>query len=215
MPTLVYLVRHGMTDWNAARRLAGRLPGVPLSADGRREADAVATRLAGLPVRAVVASPLDRALQTAAVIAARHDLPVTRDDAFIERGFTAWQGMLSTEIRDRFQDDVAAVARGERVAGVEPADAMTERVWAGLERLVARHPEATIVVVSHADPIQGLIARVIGMPAARLRAVKVDTASVSRIRRRDHVTVVDYVNSRTHLESPGATGWPPSDPRGV
>jgi len=212
VPTLVYVVRHGMTDWNAARRLAGRLPGVSLNADGRREAEAVAARLSGLPLRAVVSSPMDRARETAALIAERHGEAVTLDDAFVERGYAAWQGLFSSEIRDRFPEDVAAVARGEDVAGVEPVDAMAERIWTGMERLIALHLNEAIAVVSHADPIRALLARILGIPAARLRAITIDTASVSRIRRRERLTLLDYANSRAHLASPGAIGWPPPAP---
>ena len=211
MPTTVYFVRHGITDWNAAHRLAGRLPGVSLSAEGRREADAVAGRLAALPLRAVVSSPLARTRETAERIARPHGLPVMLDDAFHEREYAAWQGLFSAEIHARFPEDARAVARGEPVAGVESVGAMAERMWAGMERLVLAHPDAAVVVVSHADPIRALIARVVGMPPARLRAVTIDTASVSRVRRRAHRATVDYANSRTHLEPPGACGWPPSE----
>jgi len=209
VPTLVYVVRHGMTDWNAARRLAGRLPGISLNADGRREGEALAARLSALPLRAVVSSPMDRTRETAALIAERHGLSVTLDDAFVERGYAAWQGLFSSEIRERFSEDVEAVARGEDVAGVEPADAMAERVWTGLERWVAVHPNEAIAVVSHADPIRALLVRVLGIPAARLRVITIDTASVSRIRRRERATILDYANSHTHLASPGSLGWPP------
>ena len=199
MTTTVYLVRHGVTAWNVAGRLAGRLPGIPLTPDGRREAAAVAARLAALPIRAVAASPIERAQETAAVIARPHGLPVTTDVAFIERGYTAWQGLRSQEIRERFPDAVEMVAHGEHVPGVESVDEMAARVWVGIERLAARHPDEAVVVVSHADPIRALLVHIIGMTAARLRAIGVGTASLSRIRFRDGGAVVDYANSRTHL----------------
>lgn len=210
MPTMLYVVRHGMTEWNAARRLAGRLPGVPLSADGRREAEAVAGRLAAIPLAAVVSSPIARAQETAELIARPHGLAVVSDDAFTEREYAAWQGWYSADIHARFPDDVRAVARGEPVADVESVRAMTERVWDGVERLVLAYPDAAVAVVSHADPIRAMIAHVIGMPASRLRTMTIDTAAVTRIRRRGRRAVVDYANSRIHLEPAGACGWPAS-----
>ncbi|HLN13702.1 MAG TPA: histidine phosphatase family protein [bacterium] len=215
MPTTLYVIRHGITEWNAAHRLAGRLPGVPLSDDGRREASAVSARLAAVPLAAVVSSPIARARETAELIARPHGLTVVSDDAFTEREYAAWQGLFSTEIHARFPDDARALARGEPVTGVESVRAMAERVWDGMERLVLAHPDAAVAIVSHADPIRALITRVIGMPASRLRAVTIDTASVTRIRRRAQRAVVDYANSRTHLEGAGACGWPPAAARGV
>jgi broad specificity phosphatase PhoE len=212
VPTTLYFVRHGITDWNATSRLAGRLAGVPLSEDGRREANAVARRLASVPLRAVRASPLERARETAELIARPHDLPAIPDEAFLEREYAVWQGAFSVEIRARYPDDVRAVARGETVAGVESVDAMAERMWEGMDRLAAEYPDAAVAVVSHADPIRALIARITGMPSGRLRAITIDTASVSRIRRRPQRAVVDYANSRFHLEAEGACGWPPVPP---
>lgn len=212
MPTVVYLVRHGLTDWNVAHRLAGRLPGISLNPDGRREATAVASRLAALPIRMVAASPLERAQETAELIARPHGLAVATEVAFLERGYAAWQGLPAAEIRERFRDGVDAVSRGARVPGVESIEEMAERMWAGMERFVTLHPDEAVVMVSHADPIRALIARVIGAPPARLRAITIDTASLSRIRRRDTAAIVDYANSRIHLDALGTPGQPPSTP---
>ncbi len=205
MITTVYLVRHGVTEWNVARRIAGRLPGIALSADGRREAAAVASRLAALPIRAVAASPLERAHETAAAIARAHGLAVAEDASLTEREYVRWQGLFSAEIRARDPDAVDAVARGDDVPGIEPVGAMAERMWDGMERLVGGHPGGALVIVSHADPIRALIARIIGMPPARLRAIEIGTASLSRLRRRDSSAVVDFANSRAHLGGPLGT----------
>ena len=206
MPTLVYLVRHGMTDWNLAHRLAGRLPGVSLNPQGRREAEALAARLASVPLRQIVSSPLDRAQETAALIARHHNLPVTTDGTFTEREYAVWQGLLASEIRDRFPEDARTDAEGGAVPGVEPVDAMAARMLAGVERLAAAHAGGAVVVISHADPLRALVARIVGMPAAALRAVEIDTASLSRLRRRERTFVVDYLNSRSHLETNGQAG---------
>ncbi|HLJ60574.1 MAG TPA: histidine phosphatase family protein [bacterium] len=212
MPTVVYLVRHGVTDWNVAHRLAGRLPGISLNSDGRGEAAAVASRLAALPIGRVASSPLERAQETAERIARPHGLAVATETALLERGYPAWQGLSAAEIRERFRDDVDAVARGGRVRGVESVEEMAERMWAVVERLAALHADEAIVIVSHADPIRAVIARIVGVPPARLRAITIDTGSLSRIRRRDAAAVVDYTNSRIHLDALGTPGQSSSSP---
>jgi broad specificity phosphatase PhoE len=81
--TRVHLVRHGEV-YNPEGVLYGRLPGYRLSDKGIRQAQAVADALAGREIVAVIASPLQRAQETAAPIAARHDLPVDTDPDLIE-----------------------------------------------------------------------------------------------------------------------------------
>jgi hypothetical protein len=81
--TRVHLVRHGEV-YNPDGVLYGRLPGFRLSDKGNRQAQAVAEALSGRDVVAVIASPLQRAQETAAPIAARHSLPVDTDPDLIE-----------------------------------------------------------------------------------------------------------------------------------
>ena len=91
MPQTIHLVRHGEVE-NPKAIIYGRLPGFHLSARGRRQAAAVAERLAGADVGAVWASPLERAQETAAVIAEVHGLPITPDDRLLE-SLSAFEGV--------------------------------------------------------------------------------------------------------------------------
>lgn len=83
MRTTVHLLRHGEVH-NPGQVLYGRLPGFGLSADGLRMAHAAAEALGGRDVVAVVASPLQRAQETAAPIAAVFDVPVGTDERLLE-----------------------------------------------------------------------------------------------------------------------------------
>ena len=83
MRTTVHVMRHGEV-YNPTGVLYGRLPDYHLSERGRAQAQQVADALADNDIVLVVASPLERAQETAAPIAARHDLPVTTDDDLIE-----------------------------------------------------------------------------------------------------------------------------------
>ena len=84
--TLVLVVRHGMTA-GTGTVLTGRTPGIPLDDRGREQAAALATRLADVPLAAIVSSPLDRCRETAETIAAARDgepVPVLQDELFAE-----------------------------------------------------------------------------------------------------------------------------------
>ena len=83
--TVVHLLRHGEVH-NPAGILYGRLPGFRLSDNGRVQAEIVAKALADADVAAVLASPLQRAQETATPVAGQHGLPVVTDDRLIEAG---------------------------------------------------------------------------------------------------------------------------------
>ncbi|HWX09771.1 MAG TPA: histidine phosphatase family protein, partial [Gaiellaceae bacterium] len=88
MATLL-LVRHGETDWNAEGRLQGHTDR-PLNEHGRRQAHALAERLAGDDIAAVYASDLARARETAEILGAKLGLPVSRDAGLRERDWGNW-----------------------------------------------------------------------------------------------------------------------------
>src|SRR3712207_2914672 len=105
--TLIYLVRHGQTTWNIERRFQGQLD-VPLSEEGLRQAEAVASWLVRQRVRfgAVYSSDLLRAKQTAEAIGRRLGLEAEPVRALREIHVGDWQGMLSTEIERRYPGDL-------------------------------------------------------------------------------------------------------------
>jgi broad specificity phosphatase PhoE len=151
--TVVHLVRHGQVE-NPGRVLYGRLPGFNLSARGRAQAELLADHFAAAPLAAVVSSPLERAQQTAAPIAARHDLPVGTDLRLIEAsnvfegaaGSLAWYLLRHPKLWWKLRD-VRGPSWGER--NVDLAERMQAAVTAALEE----HPGRQVVLVSHQAPI--------------------------------------------------------------
>src|ERR1043166_3642082 len=97
--TIFHLLRHGQHDLGGGV-LAGRMPGVGLSARGRAEIAAVAERLAGDTVAALYSSPLQRTRESAEIIAARLGLPLALHDDLIELDFGEWTGTTFDAIRN-------------------------------------------------------------------------------------------------------------------
>ena len=88
MTGTIHLVRHGRVE-NPTGVIYGRLPGYHLSEVGRAQAERAADRLAGSPIGVMWASPLERAQETAAIIASRHDaLEIVTDERLIESATT-------------------------------------------------------------------------------------------------------------------------------
>ena len=177
--TRLVLARHALTA-QTGPLLSGRAPGIDLSDTGRAQAEALGARLAGLPVAAVYASPIERTTQTAAAIAEQHGLDVRPLDGVLEADYGEWTGQ---KIADLAKTDLWKVVQRtpSRAAfpGGESLTSMQARMVAALEEVVAGHPGEIVVVVSHADPIKAAIAHFGGMHLDLFQRVVVAPASVT------------------------------------
>lgn len=148
--TDLYLVRHGETDWNRARRIQGRTD-IPLNAVGREQARVTGTLLSRRPITRVVASPLARARETAEIIAVTLGLPAPElEPAVVERDYGAAEGLDFREIDERFPP-------GVEVPGRESREAVAARVLPALRALATRFPGESLVVVSHGGAIRAAL----------------------------------------------------------
>ncbi len=181
-PTRVLLIRHGMNDYVKTHRLAGWTPDVHLNDHGRLQAEAVAERLAPEPIAAVYSSPLDRTVETAEAIALRHQLPVVTVEGIGETHIGEWTGLL---VEDLTKTDLWKVIQGApsraRFPGGESFAEIQGRMVAALDALVANHPEQTIVVVSHSDPIKLAVAFYIGQPLDLFQRLVIQPASITEL----------------------------------
>lgn len=179
--TRIVLVRHGATEHSAHFRFSGRND-LALDATGEQQAAALAARSFGR-VDAIVSSPLRRARQTADVIASALGLPVAIEDNFAEVDFGIFEGLTFAEARDRHPAEFAewmgsvevAPPRGESFA------ALARRARRGRDGLVAKHPDETVLVVSHVSPIKMLVRAALDAPLPSIFRMHLDTASVSAI----------------------------------
>ncbi|WKU06067.1 histidine phosphatase family protein [Micromonospora sp. HUAS LYJ1] len=184
MATLL-LLRHGRTTANAAGGLAGRQP-VELDDTGRAQADAVGQRLHGLPLAAVVTSPLIRCRQTLE-LAVPQATPVV-EDGLIECGYGAWEGQpLKKLAKEKLwpvvqQHPSAAVfPDGESMAQMSARAVAAVRAWDA--RITADHgPEAVWLACSHGDVIKAIVADALGVHLDLFQRIVVDPASVTAIR---------------------------------
>jgi broad specificity phosphatase PhoE len=92
--TLLFLVRHGETFYVKKRRLPGRIPGIPLNETGRRQAEELASALKDLPITAIHASPLERAIETAQPLAEAKGLEICIEPALTDTDVGEWEGRL-------------------------------------------------------------------------------------------------------------------------
>ena len=196
-PTIVLLVRHALTPTTGAI-LPGRAQGLHLSDEGRRQADAVARRLAALPkIAAIYASPLERARETAAAIAWARGLALRIERGLIELDVGAWTGRSLKRVARR--PEWRAVQRhpsGFRFPRGESFTEMQARIVSALARLVERHAGAVLVAVSHADPIKAAVAQALGTPLDLFQRIAIAPASITAIAYRLEGPLVLTINSR-------------------
>ena len=194
--TTVLLVRHGNTP-TTGKVLPGRAKGLHLSDVGRGQADAAAQRIAALArVDAVYCSPLERARETAAPIAAARGLRARIDRGLLECEFGDWTGADLARLMKK--PEWATVQRAPSTFRFPNGESFTEmqvRMVSALDRLRSAHPGGTIVCVSHADPIKAAVAHAVGTHLDLFQRIVISTCSISALAWSDHGPAVLAVNT--------------------
>jgi probable phosphomutase (TIGR03848 family) len=208
----VLLVRHGRTAANTSGVLAGWTPGIGLDDHGRGQAEALATRIAaaGIEVRRVVSSPLQRCQETAAIVvaAAAAGIPVEEDERLGEARYGSWTGR---KLADLAKEDLWRVVQDQPSAvrfpdGDEyPGESMAQMQSRALDAVrsldaeveKAHGADAVWVAVSHGDVIKAVLADAAGAHLDQFQRIQVDPASVS---------VVRYTSRRPFLLRSNDTG---------
>jgi ribonuclease H / adenosylcobalamin/alpha-ribazole phosphatase len=201
-PLRLFLVRHGETVSNRDMRYLGSQD-EPLAESGELQAGRLAEALAPLPVRAVYASPLRRAAETASRVAAARDLPLRLETRLREQCFGEWEGLTRAEIlagrgREellRWEADLSLPPPGgESLLDVQA------RVLDLVADLGREHAGDWIALVSHVGPIKALLCAALGVPLAAARRMFLDPGTLCVVDWGER-PVVRLFNSHGHL------GW--------
>jgi probable phosphoglycerate mutase len=175
---MILLVRHALVD-ACGSFLAGRTPGVHLNDEGRQQAAALGQRIAGIRVAAIYTSPLERAQETAAALAGNRT-PVFVAGDLNEVDFGEWAGLTFDELNTR--EEWIAFNRSRSAASIPGGEWMVDvqsRACRALTQIHQSHPHDDIAIVSHADVLRALLAKLLGMPLDRIDQFTIDPASVS------------------------------------
>jgi probable phosphoglycerate mutase len=206
--TRVLLIRHGETAWNREERWQGHAD-VPLCDVGIEQARLLASHLrgpayrnGGRPIRVLYSSDLQRASQTAEVVARALGLETRLDAAWREIDVGRWAGSRREEIREKFADEWRRIEDGEDLprGGGETFRGFSARIVAALERLRADHAYQTIAVVTHGGVIRAALLHVLGLPWLRIREVAaIANTAISELSWNGVAWVVAGRNVTTHL----------------
>jgi alpha-ribazole phosphatase len=182
----LWLVRHGLTEWNTQQRFCGHSD-IPLSLQGRLQAHWLAEQLQKEMISTIYTSDLQRARETAEIIARQRtsSVQIKVSATWREMDFGEWEGLTYTQIAEQFKDQLGfftnpehdSPPRGESLAHLQ------QRVKDGLSAIVQSDdwPVGDVVIVSHGGPLRVLLCSLLGMPIQRQWQLRLDPGSLSAI----------------------------------
>jgi broad specificity phosphatase PhoE len=194
------LIRHGVTEWNQAGRLMGRMA-IGLAPQGRAQIERLAAGLKETRIDAIFSSPQQRTQETAAIVAAPHSLAVQTEEALDEVWLgPRWQGKTFADIRDDADFITLRANPLYTCEGIEPIEHVQRRVIETLTRLREHRPSGTIALVSHGDPLRALLAHLLSMHLSEYRRLSINTGSVTVIELHDDLPRVLVMSWRPEAE---------------
>ena len=204
---LFYFLRHGETEWNAEGRWCG-CTDVPLSNEGRRQAQLLALRMKPILVEALYSSPLGRALETARLVGQAVGREPWVDQRLIELNYGAWEGRTFEEVKrtmpalyQAWDADPAHVAPPEGETGVQ----LIERVTPFLAELAQKYQRGNVVVVCHRTVCRLIACHIMGVALFEYRhRVAMENAALNILETREGKWHVVTLNDTSHLTTPPA-----------
>ncbi len=197
----ILIIRHGETAWNRDQVFRGRAD-VPLSERGREQAHLLAASLKHTGIEAIYCSPLSRAQETTAPLAAALGIAVTTDERLIDFSFGEWEGRSRAEIETSYPDLYQLWHNDPqrfRAPGGESLSEASARVWPALEEIAQKHMSGVTAFISHRVICKLLLLTAVGAGLEAFWRIRLDTASVSAIERTESGWVVTRVNDTHHM----------------
>ena len=199
--TVLTLIRHGETTWNAEGRIQGHLD-IPLSATGLAQAAAIGRRLGGESFDAILSSDLERALQTARPLVRNPEQTIVPDARLRERHLGVLQGLTGEEAAIR-QPHAWGVFKARNPESVledgETLGEFSQRVVGLIDEQLTTHVGRRLLLVTHGGVLDAAYRHATGMPLNVLRDFPIYNASVNVLRHRGGVWTIESWGDVSHL----------------
>jgi alpha-ribazole phosphatase len=181
--SIIYLIRHGETDWNQDKMIQGQTD-IPLNARGRRQAEALAGRLSTVPLELIYTSDLNRASETAKIIAGKQprQVPVVEMPELRELDYGLWEGLTRSEVARRFEEDWRIWNKGGRIGsptGGEESLSLARR--AGRTFDAAVQERKTVLISTHRVTLRTILCHALGLEQAFRNRFAVMNCSLSAL----------------------------------
>ncbi len=198
---IVYLIRHGETEFNKAGRVQGWTES-PLSDLGREQARRVGERLRGVKFDIVVSSPSGRAVETAN-IAVENRAPIHVRDGIREINLGVWEGRSAAELRKAYPEDVALWfdrPSDLRIEGGETIRRFRSRVTGAMNDIQNEFDDKSIAVFAHGGMICAWLTRLLGMKLDDIWRFKIRNGSFTRVLFPANKPRIDLLGDVNHLD---------------
>ncbi len=196
------LVRHGDTELNSRERYWGHTD-IKLSEAGLRQAEKLRDRLATEKIDVIYSSELQRASETAKIIASRHQLDVTTCAELRETNFGKIEGLTFDEVSRLYPELTQLWVNWSlqlKFPDGESVDELNSRVSKFLDRLKKHAPDETILIVAHAGPLRLLVCRLLEIELHHWRQIRINLASLSTVETYPQGAILSLLNDVSHLE---------------
>ncbi len=200
--TLVYVVRHGETEWNAAGRQQGHRDSV-LTEIGIKQAHLLAGSLHGRGIQALYSSDLGRAVQTGEILGAALGLELKADSRLREQHLGLIQGLTQDEFREQFPEKSALLDVKDfdyDLLGGESRQELAERCVDCIHDLTAWHPGKRVLVVAHGGVLNCLFHYALGLDWHASRRFSLFNTALNSFSITGHEWRLETWGDRTHLQ---------------
>jgi len=195
---MIIFLRHGQAENNTKRILAGRTEGVPLTKTGVEQAERIAKYLKHMDVSAIYSSPIERASNTAKIVADYNSLNYKLDDRLIEIEMGKFTRMNYDDMFAKYgnvflkfyeNDPIIAKCEVETFAEVQ------KRVLDMVGYIVKKHKNQNVVLVTHMDPIKSMLSTVMDLKPKTLFELIIANASLSIAKEQDEKFYLSAINA--------------------
>ena len=197
----LFLVRHGETELQSSERLWG-VTDVKLGALGLKQAERLRDRLAEEKFDTIYSSNLKRALETAEIIASRHQLPLITCPELREFNYGEIEGFNNEQIKELYPEFYKSMMQRSsnlRFPGGESVYQLNNRVSKFLPRLKKHTAKETILIVAHFGLLRVLLCRLLGIGIKRRWQIHLDLASLSILETNQQGAILSLLNDVSHL----------------
>lgn len=198
----IILVRHGETDWNKELIFRGRID-VPLNEAGLVQARKTAAALREVPLKAIYSSPLSRAFATAKAIAEAKDLPVRKEEPFIDPSFGRWEGRPVAEVAAEYPEEFKNWREAPhlwKAPGGETLAEVKERAWLRLKEISRELEGETLAIVSHRVVLKLLLLAALGLDESKFWMIAQSPCAINVLTGKADNFVLNKFNDTCHLQ---------------
>ena len=195
---MIIFLRHGQAENNTKRILAGRTEGVPLTKIGIEQAEQIGKYLKPIDISAIYSSPIERANNTAKIVAESNSIDYKLDERLTELDMGKFTRMPYDEIFAKHGNVFLKFYSNDPIISehnVETFPHVQKRVMDTLDYTIKKHDQENVILVTHMDPIKSVIAKVMDLKPLALFELIIANCSLTIIKHHDEKLSLSAINA--------------------